>query len=301
MFESLAEIAWHNSFIYAGLASFLTFLIVSLRYKILLTYFGEKISILNSFFIITSTQFFSYLFPFKIGSIVIKPMLTSFFAKIAVPKSFFASVFEQVFEIIWQIVLLLILLLWIGEKVMLKQITSQLVFVTVILIIFFALVINYRRIIKYLWSLRIFVPKNLKKAAKHLKLTKETLKNTFDTAFHHLFKLDLVVMMTSINLVFTLVSPLALYFVALPFGGIPYTGALIVYWVSVIIGRLSGLPGGIASREAVMTGLLVAYHVSPLDAVTISILTRVMLLIPLFVVGAPISLSKGLNIKKLIK
>lgn len=72
--------------------------------------------------------------------------------------------------------------------------------------------------------------------------------------------------------------------------------AFIVVWLSMFLGRISGIPGGYGVREASMIYLLTQMNIPLSEATTTTILFRVLSIGIIVVVGLLLGMKEGLNI-----
>jgi len=85
------------------------------------------------------------------------------------------------------------------------------------------------------------------------------------------------------------VVPLILHFCIMMFANnVSYYKVFLVYWVSMVVGRLSGIPGGFGSRDLTAGGLLLLYGVPASASIQIIIWQRIVSLIPYFLIGGPL-------------
>ncbi len=172
------KLIWNIHFFYALTITILTTPIIAYRYKILLNYFNEKISLLDSFFITYANNFLSYLSPFRIGTVFTKPLITKFFSKILIRKSVPVTIFEQIFEFGWQIILLFILLIFIGEKFLFNNILLEIILFCLVIFILIIALLNHEKVISFLWRFKNLLPRKIKEIGRKANLNEEKMKES---------------------------------------------------------------------------------------------------------------------------
>ena len=91
--------------------------------------------------------------------------------------------------------------------------------------------------------------------------------------------------------------PFGLYFSSLIFDyPFNFLSILMIYWASFIIGRLSGIPGGLGTRDIAMGFLLNRLGVPTLGIINIILFYRLINLIPSLIIGVYSFLHVGKKI-----
>lgn len=264
--------------------------LISVRYKFIINLMGRKLSVFNSLVVMIVSQLTTYIVPFKLGPILTKPHLTKKYSDATLNQSIAATVFEQFCELFFQIFLLLFILIFLFNK----DTSSTLLFQSelVIAAIFISVtvfVLLRRKAITFIWGYRHMAPKILKRLAKKLNLSHENMQIVADESLEYFTKPKVILMFLFFSIMLFFIIPMILKFCVLAYSGtITYYKVFLIYWVSMIVGRLSGIPGGFGSRDLTMGGLLVFYGVPAYDGLQIVIWQRIVSLIPYFVIGAPL-------------
>jgi uncharacterized protein (TIRG00374 family) len=273
----------------------LTVIIQAARYKLIIKhFFNGHISLIDSFLVNCGAQLSSYIAPFKAGIAIAKPYLTKRYSNMTFKKSFLAIAFEQFFELGWQISILPFLLYFIGEKFLIRNsLVSIIFFVLLILIVFFC-ILNYKKIIKFLIGFIEYMPKKLRKRLSKAEITEKSLNKEMQRFIGALFHWKLFIEITLITLPLILLSPLIIIFIAFSFKIIiSYKLAFLAYWLSMIVGKLSGLPGGIGTRDLTLMGVLTTSGIDLSLTLSITILYRLLAVVFFIITGAPTLMKIG--------
>lgn len=257
--------------------------ILSLRYKLILNFLNEKISLFDSFNIISTTLFISYLSPFRVGSIVTKPIMTRIVSSITYKKSTLVSVFEQFYEMTFQILILPLLVYVIGKSYFSITGFNQVIIIIVLLAGAILAISNSRKIIEFLWRIKFIIPKFIRDFSKKKNISKGRILQLVEKSKLYLTNKELFMVMTIVTIIHFVIMPLTLEFFLISFGyKIQYHLVIAGFWASTIIGRLSGLPSGLGARDVSLGAILVAFGVSLTNSINLVILVRLtMVVLPL--------------------
>jgi uncharacterized protein (TIRG00374 family) len=272
---ALSNVLPHFTFL-AVLVIFISAIITAVRYRVIINkvFFG-KLSLFDSFFITCNSNLVNYIMPLKVGVIVTKPYLTKKLSDISFKKSLASVGFEQFFEIAFQMIMLPFLLLFLGKSIFLEK-TVIFLFITLLLIIFLC-IIRRDYLIKILFKLIMFAPSSIRKILKKRMITENSLKNFLEKAIYSMSNLRFFLSLTLWTVLITLSSPLIITFVTYSLGlYISYVQSFLAYWISIILGRLSGLPGGIGVRDVTITSILTYFGFGLQQSILITILYRVL-------------------------
>jgi uncharacterized protein (TIRG00374 family) len=143
------------------------------------------------------------------------------------------------------------------------------------------------------------IPQFLRKRLVKYKFTKENMLRFSEQMkkFMKDYKSNALILAFTAVMFFS--NPLSFYLLFVG-ANIPFTffEIILVYWVSLIVGKVSGIPGGFGARDITAIGMLVALGVASDIAVSISVLFRLLtLVVPIFV-GGPVVL---IFLKKIVK
>lgn len=288
----------------AFLVAIIMLLITSFRYKLILKNLNCKITLFHSLIVLCVTQLTNYLAPFKAGVLIAKPTLTKKLSDADLKKSFIAVFYEQFYEISWQILLLPILLLCIGEILLFNQAITKAILAIIVIIALIIILINKKKLIKIIWKFKYFIPKKLKEKAKQQNISEDSTHKIVDEMSRFILNRRFFFRILLPTLFIILIGPLMIQFTALSFSiFINYKHAFLIYWTSMIIGRLSGLPGGFGSRDLTMVALLKGINISSILVVQIVLLYRIITILPVVIIGLPslIYYGKDIKIRKFFK
>ncbi len=264
-------------------------MLVSIRYKYLLYALGEKISLLHASCLFCVYQTVTYLDPFKIGGVVVKPLISKALSKTGVRNSFIVTMFEQVFDFTWQIPLLIIVFFIFGRSLFSKIPYTQVIIILAAVAVSLAVVINFQRILDFF--LKKIVPRKMKRFSF---FNKEEFNGIRKDLLHSFKDKKHIFWILLITLVFALFAPLLITISLMPFGiMISYQQAFIVYWVSLVVGRISGIPGGFVSRDVTLLGMLVYYGLPSAIVLKSIFLYRIITIVPNIAIGGSLLLYYG--------
>lgn len=288
----------------ALLVNSLAIVIFAKRFQAVLAQLGQSISSLHSFFITNSVQLASYVAPLGTGALISKPLMTYFYSKVPVKKTVLAVFFEQIFTLYWDLFLLLSLLVF-GSGAFFEgvQALTVVVWLSILLLFTFSLT-QYEKILFFIADNGERYPGIFKKILVKFRLADrkdiESLKLQLSAFLNKRFLLRYSFYIVSI----IVLLPLTLYFTSRSCGvEIMYASAFIGYWASMVLGRLSGLPGGIGVRDISMGAFLIYLKVPAPDAAAITVLNRLVVTFQYVVVGAPLltKAMKDVSVIELIK
>ncbi|MBI4739746.1 flippase-like domain-containing protein [Candidatus Woesearchaeota archaeon] len=270
----------------------------SLRYCIFVRFFGHVLDWKKSFIILSGVMFVSSFFP-KGGMVLAKPYLTHYTTRNGLKGAFFATVFEQLFETAWQVVALPLMLFFFSEKVIIKSAVTTAEVVFLLFSLMLILFLLRKRIFRFIFAHKDKIPHFLKKRLAKYNFTKENMLKFSQQMREFIkdYKRNFLIVCLTALIFFS--NPLAFYLLFL--GAqihVTFFEIIIVYWVSLIIGKISGIPGGFAARDLTSIGMLVSLGVASDLAISMSILFRLLTLVVPTVIGGPVLL---VFLKKIVR
>ena len=166
-----------------------------------------------------------------------------------------------------------------------------------------AVIVKYEYFLKLAWNLKTFMPSYVTNKVK--KIIKKKQIDDMLTDILKCLKTPKFILSAALPtfLVFV-ISPLMIQFSGYAFDeNMGYITAFLAYWIGMIIGRLSGLPGGIGVRDATSIGVLLGFGIPASISLKIMILYRIIAALPHIVIGIPIFFQYGkkLMVKSLKK
>lgn len=279
--------------VYYLLLSFLVVIIHSvimgLRYKLILNQIEAKIKFWQSFIIIVLSQLSVYVVPLKIGPLLTKPYLTNKYSGVNINKAFAISLFEQIFEIGLQIIIVFfILLLTIKKKIEFQLFNNNVYIVAVFFFVIMFVLLNRKKIVVLIKSVKNKYPNAFKTLQKKIKLSSSDVDSIFDDAVGFLLNVKIWIIFLFSSILMALLIPLVIYLIVKSFNlNISFIDSFTIYWISLLAGRLSGLPGGLGSRDITMETLLYLYGLSLTVGLKIVLIYRIVAILPYFIIGAP--------------
>lgn len=290
-------------FYYITLAFILNIIVavfVSLRYKYILQKVDVKITFLSSFIISGLAYFLSYLIPFKGGAILGYPLSAKIKENISLKKSYLVLFFENVFDTLWQIIVLFVLL-FLGKNKYFDNAVLDFIIILGFFAVLLAAIFKHEKVISFfIWMYRL-LPLRLKNLVEKIGFKRTDFNEQFSRLKLLFFTKGFLFNYFLFSLVIIIINPLVILYLTKSFSyNLTYFNAFFIYWVSYILGRLSGLPVGLGIRDAAIGTILYGYGIHGYTAVNIVILQRIITLFPFFPTGLIYSLIYGKsNIMKL--
>lgn len=277
----------YTAFLLAALSvSLVDLVIVSYKYILMVRGTGEKLSFRHGFVSTNISQAASYLSPFMVGSVLVRPIVLKVLGKIPVKKSTAAVSCEYFFDLQIQLLMFPFLAIMLGEQAFLGS-----VFFEILILIFFVafsvlMAKKYNTIITRLWFIKRYFPKRMRSFGKKHKMTKDNIIATIESSMNFLSDRTLLASILILTFLLVFLSPLVLQLSAMFFGvNLSYYTMFLVYWIPAIVGRLSGLPGGFGSRDAVMASMFLLFGTDLVTVLQIIITYRAVVIIPIFVIS----------------
>ena len=265
-------------------------LLLAVRYRLIIRNLKSDISVFQSFYILLVSQFSIYIMPFKVGVILTKPLITNQCASVPLNKAFSATFFEQMFEIVWQLLLLILLVilfaqarvdygnLWVSAGIIIAVFTG---------ITFFF--IKRERVIKFLWKFRNLMPKAVRTLGRKWNLSESKIKEMLNESIGYLSNWRFLIKYLLPTLMVVFCSPLFIAISARVFSvAISYSQSFLIYWISMVVGRISGLPGGFGARDLTMEGIMLSFGIDAAAGAQIIIFYRIVSMMPHFLIGGPL-------------
>lgn len=272
----------------------------SIRYKMLLKYMGERLNLINSLSVMAVAQFANFIFPFRTGNIVIRPIATKYFGNISVRKSFGVTIFEVGFDILWQAILLGVILAVTVERLTIAIFNPWILVPAILLVLGIIIISKWRRIIIRLWRSESFLGRRIRNLGKQLGFREEEIQGYIDNAIRYMKNYWLVSYLLVFTLIIIFLQPLLITYSCAAFSvWFSYPVSFTILWVSFIVGRLSGIPGGLGASDLSVGGLLIGYGVEPVTSLKIVVLYRIVVMLPYFLLGSPLFLylMKGMAVQ----
>ena len=234
--------------------------------------------------------------PFRAGTLLTRPAILKKLFNLPLKKSYFATIIEQMLETIMEAIVFLVFV----SLVSLSDVSFP--YVTIIAsafsLVFLILLFYSRRGLSAAESLISLLarvmPRKLVGFAKKRKVAKSDIINILRDFQENGGKSRDIVLILSSSFAALLFSPLSMYFF---FGfmslDVTYFDAFFVFWASVFVGRVSGIPGGFGVREGSMIFMLTALGAPLLPSIQATILYRVLSTAIMLIMGFLASVDMG--------
>jgi uncharacterized protein (TIRG00374 family) len=266
--------------------SFFCMLIISVRYRLILVSLGENFSHMHSIYTTAVSQLSSYLLPIRVSSFMTRPLAVKFFSGASIKKAAIAATFDQIFETSWEIISLPFMLIAISNLEMGMGVNMILMLLAVVLVI--VVMSRQEKVFYFFWRFRFLAPKKVRSFLLKKNIRKKQILDMIKESsrlFSNKKLVFSVAVLTSLSLViFPLMLSFSVYFLG---GQIDYKAAFLIFWISLIVGKLSGIPGGFISRDVTMLGLMNLYGLDVLLAGESIVVYRLVSLVPHLIFGVP--------------
>lgn len=184
-----------------------------------------------------------------------------------------------------------VLLIFVGEKFFFNSTIAEAIIFFLFVILAVLVFLNYKRVIGLLWRCKKIVPLRIKSIGKKMNLSEQRVKEMMGEIISYSRNLRILLNTFLVTAPFILIMPFAIILVSEIFNvHLPYFTAFAIHWLSTMVGRISHIPGGFVSREFTSVALLVAFGVSSIPALKITLLLRLTEIILVVLMGAPLSL-----------
>jgi uncharacterized protein (TIRG00374 family) len=272
----------------AFLLTIVTVVLSGMRYRLMLRKMGTGSSALKASLAIFAGQTASFVVPFKMGSVTVRPLMTKRLEKASVKTSLFATVFENMFDLGWQVVALPFLLIMVGEYALLHNIYIEIAALTAFLAASLLAARRYDAVLPRIWDMKRLVPKSVRSFMMKRDVSKKSMTSFMrdsaglmkDRAFFAEFLLWTAAIIIVTPLVFWMLGIM----LHMPMG---FREAFLVFWISGIIGRLSGIPGGYVTRDVSSIAIMGLLGFDLASATALAIIHRIVIIGSIAAVGGP--------------
>src|SRR3989344_1855509 len=291
-----------QSLLFLALATFFNifcYFVPAMKYKILLKYAGEHISILNAFLTFTITKFSTTITPFVSGPMIAKPMASKYLANIPLKKGAFITAFEQLLDFGSFLLLIPILMIFIGERVFFNSVMPKLILFFGVVIFCTIALIKRKHLVSFIWKAKTLLPMKIRIFGKNAGLSEENAHQLLNDILVYVKNPKPIAALIPFFAFQFLAMPIILQLVALAFDvNLSFKLAFVIYWFSSALGKLSGSPSGFGVTDISMGGLLAANGVAAAVIIKIVLFYRIISLLPAIAIGAPLSLYIGAKYAK---
>lgn len=265
-----------------------------------------NLKILTEILIIVSAA--NAISPFRMAGVFVKTFILK--KKYDIPHKINLTIIaiEQLMELIMQtivVVLCIYIIGWDGTDNQ-TSLTSKIIISSLALIVLFAL---------FFWSgLGDLINKiiNITEKITPIRLIefikkKSKVKRAYFTDVLRIIqdredKTSIIIWLILITLFIYAIFPLSFYIFLKGMGlSLTLTQIFVVFWLPMILGKVSGIPGGIGVRDSSMIYLLTTMNITLKEATAVTVSFRLMTIIVISFVAAILSAKYGLNIFKLHK
>jgi len=278
---------------------------VSLRAKLLYKKFGHSPRLLDIYKILTIVFAVNTIAPLKAAGFFIRPIM--FKKKFSIPYKVSLMVLglENMFDIIVQLAAALISAYSISFTeglTITKQLIAAGISFFVVLILFFEKRIIY--IIDFFFRVgkKLVSKKLLAKLDKKFSFKKEQFFEIIEQLQHKKGRVLFILGFFMLSLFIVVYSPLTYYVFYLGYNiQITFMQVFVVYWLSFVLGRISGVPGGLGVKEGAIIFVLKYFNVPIGVAVSSTIVLRLLNTLVYVVLGVISSSTYGISFLKLVK
>lgn len=254
-----------------------TILIASFKFQYLASLFSIRLKFFQALNITIVSTIINYLVPFKTVPLIGKPLLIRSLTHSKLINSVLLSYSEFFIELLWQFLLIIPLILLLGTNYFGNNLIFNLILLLGIFVIGLILIRDLPFLLNFFlrkpWVLKL-IPSKL-----HKKVKSHDFRKSFQFIIDRLYNWKFLLAILAISSLNIIIAPIILQSSAGIFGVyLSYSTFFIIYWVSSIIGRVSMIPAGLGSREAVIVGLLYFYGVDTIVALKIATFSRIIVL-----------------------
>lgn len=278
-------------FMLASLLSLcISYLFSAVRYGVFVSFFGHVLKVRESFIITTAIIFLSNFFP-RGGSMLAKPYMTKHITRKDFQGALFGTMFEQFFEMSWQVFALPVMLFFYSEKVLFNSAVTLAEVFSLTLLGLVILFVLRKRIFVFLFSHKDKVPGLIRRKLVKYQVTRENMVKFSSQAkeFMKDYRRNALILIFTAGVFFMNALALYLLFVGASVH-VTFFESILVYWVSMIVGKFSGIPGGFGARDLTSIGMLASFGVALDIATSLTVLFRLLLLVVPVFVGGPVVL-----------
>ena len=272
--------------------------ILGAKFAVILKYSGENISLIHGFYLFCIVKFSSIITPFFTGTIISKPILAKHYANVPISKGVTLTFFEQTLDFFVLILIFPFALLYLGSSFF-NSLTQIFIIIPMFVIIFF-IILKHELIVPIIWKLKNFLPNSIISLGRKYDLTRKNTLQSFKEIRGYFTNKKLLLAVFPYILLQNLLIPVILKLTAATLSiNMSYGVAYLVYFISVTVGKLSGLPGGIGSTDITMAGLLFFFNMTSFQIAGIIALFRFITLLPSVIIGGILTIY--LSVKYSIK
>ncbi len=291
-----------HSFLFLALAAVYNvfcYFVPAMKYKILLKYAEERISVWNAFLTFTITKFSTTITPFVSGPMIAKPMASKYLANIPLKKGAFITAFEQLLDFGSFLLLIPMLMVFLGEQMFFNSIVPRLALFFAVIIFCAIALLKRKQLISFVWRVKAVLPKKIRAWGKNAGFSEESAHQLLDDMLAYVKNPRPIAALIPFFAFQFLAMPIILQLVAAAFDvGLSFKLAFVIYWFSSAVGKLSGVPGGFGVADVSLGGLLAANGVAAVTIIKIVSFYRVITLLPAIAIGAPLAFYIGAKYAK---
>ncbi len=275
--------------IYALAVNVVCIVILSYKFMLVLHYMGEKLTISYSIAIVSLGQVLSYITPLNLGVLAVRSVSGKILANVEPKKMVFATLFDQWLELLAQVVILALLMVSVGFKALKFGFGYSAVLFVLAIIMMAFIFYKPERSINFILKFKSLIPGFLRKILRRKINSKDIVGFSEQFESYKLLERKKILVLLSVYIIFVLVYPLIFYLLLDIFSiSLSYINSFIFVWLSYILGRISGIPGGLGARDVSLAGLITAQGIGIGSVVMIIFLYRIVTMLPSFIIGIPL-------------
>ena len=270
----------------------------ALRLKRIFLRVGESVPFVLLFKTLLVATATNIMAPFKLGTLFTRPFMLKKFYGTSVKKSYVTVAAEQMIESVFEFVVFVSALYFMSASFSnspLSLIAASLLSIAALSMIFF----STKTIGTADWAmsfLRNRAPARIVGFIRRKKIaTREGVLSTLSTIQKKEGKINDFSTIMASSLLLMVCSAVPLYFFLLAMSiNISFYQAFFIFWASLFLGKVSGLPGGIGVKEGSMIFMLTQAGVGLAVAVEATIIFRVFSIVIVLILGLVTSAQLGI-------
>lgn len=238
--------------------------------------------------------------PFKVGTLFTRPFILKKVGGIPFKKSYVALAIEQMMETPMEAIVFIAAIYLIGIP---GGSSGAVIFLSMLIFLGTFLIFYSKKIVKLvdaaLTAGKRMLPEKLIRILSRKKILKVNILKVLEDMQNDENKTRDVSVITLSSLAILFFSPLQMYFFfkAVSFD-LGYEWCFFVFWSSVFVGRVSGVPGGFVAREGSMVLMLTSLGRPLVDSVQFVAIFRLLSTLIVIIPGVIASVSLGIPILK---
>lgn len=269
----------------AFIANFISLLFFAAQTSVIAYMVNERINVLKSLYVHMVTQIIGVLSPFKVLTITSKPFVIKHYSEMSFKKSGLITLLVQ-FAALFSALLAIVILILINWH-NISTLSSAWIIGAVFFLVSLSL-IAHKQIFSLIMHFYPHFPVKLKKFMLRKKLTPHKIVGYIEKIKVYLLNPRMLAYLLPLILAQILIQPLILFFLARAYSfSVSYSVSFIAFWIPVVLGMVSGIPGGAGVRDVSIGAYLVMQDIPVKTSLLIVAEYRIIVLATVLIIGIP--------------